>query len=69
MLTNMSKFDRKVRFVTGAMIWVLYLTESMVGGFAHFLAVVGVIFLSTSIMNYCPYYLVCNTSTNKDSRI
>lgn len=69
MLTNMSRLDRNVRFVIGVSIWALYLTEAMVGGVSHFLAVIGVIFISTSIMNFCPYYLVCNTSTNKNRPI
>lgn len=58
MLTNINKFECLVRFVTGSLIWVLYLTESMTGDISHFLAVIGVILISTSIMRFCPYYLV-----------
>lgn len=70
MLTNMNKLDRVVRFVTGGLISALYVTDSMTGGMAHFLAVIGIIFVVTSISNYCPFYLVFETSTseNKQSR-
>lgn len=66
MLSNMNKSERWVRMLTGGLIWALYLTDSMVGGFAHFLAVVGIILLGTAIMNCCPYYLACDLSTNKN---
>jgi len=69
MLTNMHEFDRKIRFVTGVLIWVLYLTGSITGGFAHFLAVIGVLFVTTSIMNFCPYYIICNYATKKNSKL
>lgn len=69
MLTNISKFEQRVRFMTGSFIWVLYLTGSISGGISHLLAVIGVILVSTSIMNFCPYYLVCNFSTNKNNHI
>ena len=67
MLNNISQFERRVRILTGCLIWVLYLTESMTGGFSHFLAVVGVILLATGIINCCPYYLAFEFSTNKSS--
>lgn len=69
MLTNISKFECRVRFITGSLIWVLYLTGSITGGVSHFLAVIGIILVSTSIMNFCPYYLICNFSTNKNSHV
>ncbi len=62
MLTNISKFERAVRFITGSLIWILYLTDSMEGEPAHVLAAIGVLLLSTSVMNFCPYYLLCDFS-------
>ena len=58
MLTNISKFECQIRFITGSLIWVFYLTGSMTGNVFHFLAVIGVILVSTSIMRFCAYYLV-----------
>ena len=65
MLNNMNPFERRVRILTGCLIWTLYLTGAISGGYAHFLAVVGVILLSTGIINCCPYYLAFEFSTNK----
>ena len=69
MLTNISKSERRIRFITGSLIWILYLTDSITGGPAHVLAVIGVILLSTAVINFCPYYLACNFSTNKDRSV
>lgn len=69
MLSNLSKVERRVRFVTGSLIWALYLTGSITGGLSHFLAVLGVIFIATAIMNYCPYYLIFELSTNKNQQV
>ena len=69
MLSNLSKVERRVRFVAGSLIWLLYLSGSITGGPSHFLAVLGVIFIATAIMNYCPYYLIFELSTNKDPQV
>ena len=66
MLTNISKFERRFRLIAGSLIWLFYLTGTMTGGPAHFLAVIGVILLSTGVMNFCPYYLACDYSSNKE---
>ncbi len=66
MLPNISKAERRVRFVVGSLLWLLYVTGSISGGFSHFLAVLGVIYVTTAVMNYCPYYLMFEISTNKD---
>lgn len=68
MLTNINKFERSVRSVTGVLISILYLTGSITGGPAHFLAVIGVILITTAIINYCPLYLAGNISSNENSR-
>lgn len=67
MLTNLSQFDRGVRFATGSLIWLLNATDSIPGGIAHLLAVIGVICLATSMMKFCPCYLICNFSTDKNT--
>ena len=63
--SNMSKFERRMRFITGTVIWLLYLSGSITGGVSHFMAVIGVVLISTAIMNFCPYYLVFEFSSNK----
>ena len=66
MLSNLSKVERRVRFVIGGLIWALYLTGSISGGPSHFLAVLGVIFVATAVMNFCPYYLMFELSTGEN---
>ena len=65
MLSNLSKVERRVRFVIGSLIWALYVTGSITGGLSHFLAVIGVIFVATAVMNFCPYYLMFEISTGE----
>lgn len=66
MLSNLSKVERRVRFVIGSLIWALYVTGSITGGLSHFLAVIGVIFVATAVMNFCPYYLMFEISTGEN---
>lgn len=68
MVPNISKVERRFRFVIGCLIWGLYVTGSISGGLSHFLAVVGVIFIATAVMNYCPYYLMFEISTDKSQQ-
>lgn len=68
MLSNMTKVERRTRFTVGIIIWALYLTGSIAGGLAHFLAVLGVIFIATAVMNYCPYYLLFELTSSKDTQ-
>ena len=68
MPSNISTVERRTRFLVGFIIWALYLTGSITGGLSHVLAVLGIIFIATGVMNYCPYYLMFEISTNKDSQ-
>ncbi|MDH5445202.1 MAG: DUF2892 domain-containing protein [Gammaproteobacteria bacterium] len=67
MLSNISKVERRSRFVIGSLIWVLYWFGFITGGAAHVLAVLAVIFIATAIMNFCPYYLIFQLFTDKDT--
>ena len=68
MFSNLSKVERRTRLVTGSIIWALYLTGSITGGLSHFLAVLGIIFIATAIMNFCPYYLIFELSTDNNQQ-
>lgn len=64
---NMSQSERRFRFTTGSLIWILYLNQVLQGDVAHIMAVVGVIFVATAVMNFCPYYLILGISSNDNS--
>ncbi|WP_422858457.1 YgaP family membrane protein [Flagellimonas sp. S174] len=56
MKKNMGGLDRTVRFVVAAIIAVLYFTGTISGIFAYVLLVLGVIFVLTSFISFCPLY-------------
>lgn len=68
MLTNMNSFDRSIRLIAGAVIGLLYFAGAIQAGPALFLAVLGVILVTTGILNFCPFYLAGNTSTRQNGR-
>ena len=67
MTRNMSNMDRGVRLVVAAIIAVLLLTSvvSIVKTLGIILAAVGVIFVLTSTVNFCPLYRLFGISTCK----
>ena len=69
MMSNLTKVERRVRFVTGSLIWLMYLTGSITGGLSHVLAVLGAVFIATAVMNFCPYYLMYDLSIGKNPQV
>ncbi len=56
MMKNMSMLDRVIRAVVVAAIIVLWLTDILTGTWLIVAIVIGVIFLITSAIGFCPLY-------------
>ncbi len=61
MMKNVGGIDKILRIVLGLAI---------IGAgvyFQHWLGVIGVVFLATGVINFCPMYSLIGFSSNKDS--
>ena len=63
MKRNMSNIDRLIRAVVAALFAYLYFGGVVTGTLGIVLAVLGAVFLLTSIVSFCPLYTLFNTST------
>ncbi|MCD4730090.1 MAG: DUF2892 domain-containing protein, partial [Bacteroidales bacterium] len=57
MKANMGSADRIIRILIAVVIGVLYFTNVITGTLAIILLLVGVVFLLTSFVSFCPLYL------------
>jgi hypothetical protein len=65
MKKNMSTADRTIRFVLVIAIIVLLYAEIVKGVFATVLGIIGIIFVFTSVIGWCPLYSILKKSTLK----
>ena len=65
MKKNMGGADRMIRFVLAAVIGVLYWQGIIEGTLAYVLMAVGIIFVLTSFISFCPLYRIVNLNTCK----
>ena len=63
MKKNMSKTDRYVRIILAAILGALYFTNTVTGTFGIVLLVLGVVFLATSFVRFCPLYAIVGLNT------
>lgn len=61
----MGSADRIIRILIAVVIGVLYFTNVITGILAIILLIVGVVFLLTSFVSFCPLYLSLRLSTKK----
>ena len=59
MKKNMGTADRIIRVIIAAVIAILFFTDIISGTLGIVLLVLGVIFLLTSFISFCPLYLPC----------
>ncbi len=57
---NMATWDRAVRIILGVIFIYLALTK---GGAFWILGIIGIVFIITSIIGFCPLYKVVNFKT------
>lgn len=63
MKKNLGTADRIVRIIIAAIIGVLYFTDVLTGTLGIVLLVLSVVFVLTSIVNFCPIYSVFGLKT------
>ncbi|MBL0309612.1 MAG: DUF2892 domain-containing protein [Bacteroidetes bacterium] len=68
MTKNIGVADKIIRILLAAGIAVLYFTNQISGTLALILAVVAVVLLATSFINFCPIYFALGISTNKNKK-
>lgn len=65
MTKNMGTLDRVIRLLIAVLIAVLYLTHVISGVAAVILGIVAVVFVITSLVGFCPLYVLLKISTCK----
>ncbi len=65
MKQNMGAIDRVIRVILAIVVLVLYLTGAITGTAAIILGIIAVIFVLTSLVGFCPLYVIFNISTKK----
>jgi hypothetical protein len=63
MKRNMSDLDRIIRVVVAALFGYLYFGGIVTGTLGIVLVVLGVVFLFTSVVSFCPLYTIFKIST------
>lgn len=63
MTKNLGSFDRIARIVLGMTFGILYFTGVTTGTLGIVLAVLGGIFIATSLISWCPIYAVLGIRT------
>ncbi|MCO6461304.1 MAG: DUF2892 domain-containing protein [Saprospiraceae bacterium] len=65
MKKNMGTSDKLIRTAIAVLIFVLYMTNVIVGDFAVLLVAIAFIFALTSYIEFCPIYWIFGISTCK----
>ncbi len=63
MKKNMDTTDRTIRFVLAILFGALYFTGTITGTLGVILLAIGVIFLLTSLVSFCPLYTLVGLNT------
>ncbi|MDX1652553.1 MAG: DUF2892 domain-containing protein [Brumimicrobium sp.] len=62
---NLSNTDRAVRFLLFISAIILFILDIIQGWLAYGLILVGTVFLTTSLMSFCPIYRFFGLSSRK----
>lgn len=65
MQKNMGSTDKMIRVIIAAVIAALYFMKVISGTVAIVLGILGIVFLLTSFISFCPLYLPFGINTNK----
>jgi hypothetical protein len=63
MKKNMGNTDRIIRLILAVVFAVLYFTNTVTGTFGIILLVLGVVFVLTSLISFCPLYSLIGLNT------
>ncbi|HRI00001.1 MAG TPA: DUF2892 domain-containing protein [Saprospiraceae bacterium] len=65
MQKNMGSTDKMIRVIIAVVIAALYFMKVISGTVAIVLGILGIVFLLTSFISFCPLYLPFGINTNK----
>ncbi len=65
MKKNMGKMDKMIRVIIALLIAILFYMDIISGTLGIVLMVAAIIFVLTSLINFCPLYAVLGIKTNK----
>ena len=65
MKANMGSTDRIVRIIIAVIIGALYFGNVITGTLGTILLILGIVFLLTSLVSFCPLYLPFGLNTGK----
>jgi len=65
---NMGSTDKSIRIILALLFGILYFTETVTGTAGFILLILGIIFLLTSFVSFCPLYTPLKISTIKGSK-
>jgi len=65
MKKNMGTVDKVIRIMVAVIILILYFTQVISGTLAVILLILAGIFVVTSLLGFCPLYLLLGLSTRK----
>jgi hypothetical protein len=68
MKANMGNLDRGLRIILAIVFAVLYFTGIIEGTWGLVLLILGIVFLLTSFIGFCPLYLPFGIRTNKNKK-
>ena len=63
MKTNMGSADRVIRILIGILIGILYFTNVLTGTLGIILLILGIVFILTSLVSFCPLYIPFKINT------
>ena len=63
MKSNMGSTDQRIRFIVGLVLGGLYLSDTVSGTLGMAFLVVGIVFLATSFIKFCPLFFPFGFST------
>lgn len=65
MKLNMGSVDRVLRLLLTLVVVILLIAGVLKGAFAIILGIIAVIFFITSVIGFCPLYVILGLSTKK----
>lgn len=68
MKANMGNLDRGLRVILAMVFAALYFTGIIEGTWGLVLLILGIVFLLTSFIGFCPLYLPFGIRTNKNKK-
>ena len=65
MKLNMGSWDRILRLIVTLVVVLLLITGILKGALAVILGIIAIIFFVTSVVGFCPLYVIFGVSTKK----